>query len=392
MKPTASLILCTFERPRNLRMSLASLLGQRGAEGQFEVIVADDGSRDETPQIVEEFQQRADFPIHFTTHPHAGFCLSQSRNEAVAASSGEYLIFLDGDCMVPPEHIAMQLAHRAPGVARIGDCIRLPENVSAQVTEEVARRGDYVRLASSASRGWLYRKAWKDWYYNLVRSRKRPSLVGANFALSREDYDRVNGFDENFVGWGNEDDDFGSRLKRAGLRLQSILFWTSVYHLWHPLVPSFPKTLAEGANIPYARRGFHLTCCGNGLTKRTWRDLTFDLRGDVSRHALQAIIPQADDLRSPESGASAEVELLFGPTKSRFTGKAECNVLVIPENTGEKLPQARQADLIICPSAQAASLSGSIEPARLFGVDEFLLAMQYLLRHERDPRRIARAA
>jgi hypothetical protein len=181
-------------------------------------------------------------------------------------------------------------------------------------------------------------------------------------------------------------------LKRAGLRLQSILFWTSVYHLWHPLVPSFPKTLAEGANIPYARRGFHLTCCGNGLTKRTWRDLTFDLRGDVSRHALQAIIPQADDLRSPESGASAEVELLFGPTRSRFTGKAECNVLIIPENTGEKLPQARQADLIICPSAQAASLSGSIEPARLFGVDEFLLAMQYLLRHERDPRRIARAA
>lgn len=397
MKPAASLILCTFERPRNLRMSLASILGQKGAEGKFEVVVADDGSRDETLQVVEEFRQRAPFPIHFTTHPHQGFCPSQSRNEAVAASSGEYLIFLDGDCMIPPEHIALQLAHREPGVVRIGDCIRLSEEASAQVTPSVAQSGGYVSLASAASKRWLYQKAWKDLYYNLIRSRKRPSLVSNNFALSRADYDRVNGFDENFVGWGNEDDDFGRRLKKAGLRLKSILFWTSVYHLWHPPVPSFPNTLADGANIPYARRGFHLTRCGNGLLKRNWRDLTYAIRGDYTPRALEAAIPQADSLSRPAVGKPAEVEVLFAPTKAKFTGTAECNVLVVPENTGAKLPQVRQAHLIVSPAAQASSLSAIVEPARLFGSDEFSLAMQYLLHHQREPGqrqqgRIARAA
>src|SRR6185369_5365011 len=118
--------------------------GQQGVDGQMEVVVADDGSRDETPAIVEEFRKRADFPILFTTHPHTGFCLSQSRNEAVAASSGEHLVFLDGDCMIPPNHVAMQLAHRLPGVVRIGDCIKMSEEVSAGVTEEMARTGEYV--------------------------------------------------------------------------------------------------------------------------------------------------------------------------------------------------------------------------------------------------------
>src|SRR3972149_10815821 len=97
-----SVILTTYQRPAHLRRSLASLALQRGVAGRFEVVVSDDGSQDDTPAIVEAFARTADFPVKFTTHPHAGFRLSLCRNDGVRASRATYLLFSDGDCIFPP--------------------------------------------------------------------------------------------------------------------------------------------------------------------------------------------------------------------------------------------------------------------------------------------------
>ncbi len=107
--PEIALLVSTYQRPQHLRRALLSIALQRGVDGQMEVVVTDDGSRDETPRVVEEFARTARFPVQFTTHPHSTFQLARCRNEGVAASRAPYLLFLDGDCILPPDHVAIHL-------------------------------------------------------------------------------------------------------------------------------------------------------------------------------------------------------------------------------------------------------------------------------------------
>ena len=82
----------------------------------------------------------------------------------------------------------------------------------------------------------------------------RPRLTGCNIALWRDDYERVNGFDENFVGWGLEDRDLQLRLSQLGLRFRSIVLATAACHLWHRPHPTFARNNEGTANLRYFQR------------------------------------------------------------------------------------------------------------------------------------------
>jgi GT2 family glycosyltransferase len=90
---------------------------------------------------------------------------------------------------------------------------------------------------------------WLKTHYQLIGHPTKPKLDGCDFGIWREDYEAVNGFDESFVGWGCEDDDLGVRLRRAGTRIDTILRYTRVYHLWHALDPTYPGVWKRGANV-----------------------------------------------------------------------------------------------------------------------------------------------
>src|SRR3954471_7635786 len=96
-QPEIALLMSTFERPRHLRLALESIARQSGVEGRMELVVTDDGSTDETPEIVRDFAASVNFPVEFTTHPHTTFQLARGRNEGVRASRAPYILFLDGD-------------------------------------------------------------------------------------------------------------------------------------------------------------------------------------------------------------------------------------------------------------------------------------------------------
>src|SRR4029453_32627 len=123
--PKIAVLVSTFERPEHLRRVLASISVQQGVGNAIEVVVTDDGSRDETPRIVRRFGESVDFPVHFTTHRHDGFQPPPCRNEGVAASTAPYLLFLDGDCVIPPDHLRVHLNRRRAGFAMAGYYLRL---------------------------------------------------------------------------------------------------------------------------------------------------------------------------------------------------------------------------------------------------------------------------
>ena len=268
-----AVIVSTYQRPEHLRRCLASLEVQEGVAGRFEVVVTDDGSQDETLRLIATTARHVDFPLTFTTHAHAGFRLSRCRNEGAAASTAPYLLFTDGDCILPRDHLRHHLALRRRGRVVGGDCIRLDAATSARIDVDVIHGGDVSRFVPRAEAWRLRLKGLRAKAYEWARVPMRPRLSGNNIAMWRDDFERINGFDEGFVGWGLEDRDLQCRLERLGLRVTSILLATAPIHLWHPAPASFVRNNAGTPNLAY----FHAlrqrpTFCVDGLVKPWERD------------------------------------------------------------------------------------------------------------------------
>ena len=329
-----SVVVSTYQRPGHLRRCLQSLAAQQGVDGQFEVIVVDDGSQDETADLVAQFRRDASFPVKFSTHPHEGFQLARCRNSGIRTSTAPYLLFTDGDCVFPADHLRRHLDARRPGLVRAGDCIRLDEATSARVDEASIRSGEFLQWVSPASRKSLRRLHLKSLGYQFLRHANRPKLVGWNMAVWRDQLEKINGFDEQFCGWGCEDDDLANRLRRSGARIATALGYTCGYHLWHPPHSTTPQQWSQGPNVAYFQRPVVLTRCLEGIRRRSLQHVSTRLIGSPQHSELTRQLAQS--LR--ESTAGVEVELLLWPAEKSFTSDAACRVVVAPE--GAQVPAA----------------------------------------------------
>jgi GT2 family glycosyltransferase len=261
-----AVILTTYQRPEHLKRSLFSLSLQRDVAGTFEVVVADDGSTDTTASVVREFARTADFPVRWITHEHRGFRVASCRNDGARGSTAPYLLFSDGDCIFPVDHLRKHLQARRRGVVRAGDCLRLGEEATQRLDTAAIAAGQYHRWAAPGDRRRLVQKRFKERCYQLMRHRFKPKLTGWNIGIFRRDFEAVNGFDESFVGWGCEDDDLAIRLRKSGRRIISALAYTHGYHMWHPTTPSYPSKWGDGCNVDRLHNNRPIRCV-NGLVR-----------------------------------------------------------------------------------------------------------------------------
>ncbi len=197
-------------------------------------------------------------------------------------AAAPYLLFTDADCLLPPDHLAIHLQWRRRGTVVAGDCYRLDRAATQRVTERTIQSGEYATWISRRERLRLLKKGLCATITSLLRIPMRPRLTGCNIALWRDDYERVNGFDENFVGWGLEDRDLQVRLGQLGLRFRSIVLATAACHLWHRPHPTFARNNEGTANLCYFQRQEVPSRCRNGLVKDGGDDLP-----DVRRHQGQ---------------------------------------------------------------------------------------------------------
>lgn len=267
MATDIAIIISTYERPQHLARCLESIAVQQGVDDRFEVVVTDDGSRDETLALVAATARRVAFPLTFTTHEHRGFQLARCRNEGTAASTAPYLLFTDGDCLLPRDHVRIHLEERRPGWIAGGDCLRLDADTSQGIDLAAITHGSYMPRIASEERSRIRWKARRARAYEWLRVPMRPRLSGNNIGVWRSDLERVNGFDEQFVGWGLEDRDLQERLERIGVRVHSVLHRTAPIHLWHPPAPSFARNGESTANLDYFLHGDRPTFCRSGLMK-----------------------------------------------------------------------------------------------------------------------------
>lgn len=309
-----AVLVSSFQRPWHLERVLLSLACQRHFQGRFEVVVTDDGSGDGTADMVRRFAESSPFPLTMTTHPHDGFQLARCRNEGVFASHAPYLLFLDGDCLVPPDHLYQHWRHRRPGVVRAGYCCLLDQATTERIGRDDVKSGQFCDWATEAERKKLAKMARRARVYNWIRHPTKPKLYGGNVGIFRVDYERLNGYDENFRGWGCEDDDLRLRARAAGMQVKSILQATCTYHLWHPRGETTPDQWREGANVAYLRRKHRPARCERGLSQYDDGDRPVCIqRFDARPLSPQADIPAADSHRADSRRADAKLRIGLDP-------------------------------------------------------------------------------
>ena len=233
-----SFIVLTYNRADALLAVLASL--SRQCDEGHEVLIADDGSRPEQVRMVLSECPAFKCPVHHVWHPDAGFTAARCRNLAAARASGDYLVFLDGDCVPNKDFAARHTSLAEKGCFVNGSRLLLSENLSQRAIE-----GD-VFLPGCSAAFWLNARLRGDsnkllhllpWPWRLFRVKQRFDWRGirsCNFGVWKKDFVAVNGFDEVFSGWGHEDADLVLRLSHAGVLRKNGFMAIEVFHLWHP--------------------------------------------------------------------------------------------------------------------------------------------------------------
>jgi GT2 family glycosyltransferase len=232
-----SVVITTYNRSDALLAVLGGLLVQ--TDRHFEVIVADDGSREAHQQVIFDSLAARSLNVAHVWHPDVGFTASRIRNRGVAASRGKYIIFLDGDCVPETDFIARHRSLAEPGYFINGSRVLLSEALTGRVVaglEQVSGRpwSYWVkqRLLGHASKlGGLLRLS--DSHSRIERKFSWKGIRSCNLAVWRSDFERVDGFDESFIGWGHEDADFVLRLHHSGIMRKNGYCSTEVFHLWH---------------------------------------------------------------------------------------------------------------------------------------------------------------
>ncbi len=244
---TLTVVVCTYNAPRYLGLVLEGLALQEDRD--FQVIVADDGSGPETAEVVARF--RSSLALLHSWQEDDGFRLAASRNRAIAAASGSALSILDGDCIPSPRFAgdAKRLVARA-GARPIyfqGHRVILDAEISARLASAeglfspawiLRHRRHLSNVANAFSHPWP-----------ILAHRRLKGVRGCNMLFRAEDLWRVNGFDEEFRGWGHEDRDIVARLFRAGVMRAEARGSLIVYHLHH----AEQNRASAGENLERAR-------------------------------------------------------------------------------------------------------------------------------------------
>jgi glycosyltransferase involved in cell wall biosynthesis len=239
MTQKTSIILLTYNRSDALRVVLNGLFCQNIKP--YEVIISDDGSRPEHIETIKTHIEKRDWPfkVKYIWSPDIGFTASRARNQAVEHSSGDYIIFLDGDCIPRPDFTSQHIGIRRPHCFINGSRVLLSKILTQKIIS-------HPTMAEYPISFWLSQRVTGHInkllpiIVRIPNALRRTSssfrwkgIRSCNFSLWREDFDKVNGFDETFVGWGHEDADFVWRLHQAGCRRINGFWATEVLHLWH---------------------------------------------------------------------------------------------------------------------------------------------------------------
>lgn len=229
---STSLIVTTYNWPEALEMCLNSIMRQTVIPK--EIIIADDGSKQETIDFVSDFKKSyPNIKIIHSWQEDDGFRLSMSRNKAISKSSGEYVIIIDGDLILEKHFIQDHIENKEKGYFIQGSRVIMSSKKSKVIME-----GSEIIFPNA-----FFEKGFKN-KFNMIRNKffskiftkkdkRLNGIRGCNMSFFKKDLITVNGFEEKIIGWGREDSEIAIRLFNNGIGKKKLKFSALTYHIYH---------------------------------------------------------------------------------------------------------------------------------------------------------------
>ena len=259
----ASVIFTTYNHPKWLEKTLWGFAVQTYRD--FEIIVADDGSGDETRQVIERMQLQTDVPIRHLWQEDDGFQKCRILNKAIVASKGEYLIFTDGDCIPHPNFVRNHVELARENTMLSGGYFKLPLDVSRAIIREDIVSGNATRPSWLLAHGVPFTPKIAKLISNPVLGAILDALTltratwnGHSSSTWKKHVLDTNGFDERMQ-YGGQDREFGERLMNMGLKTRQVRYRCSCAHLDHGRGYARPESIEKNRAIREQTRKQRIT-------------------------------------------------------------------------------------------------------------------------------------
>ena len=226
-----SLIISTYNWSEALNLCLESVIQQTVLP--TEVIIADDGSREDTKALIQKYQELNVLPIKHIWHPDQGFLKCIILNKAISQTSTDYIVQIDGDIILDRNFIKDHLY-----VAEKNCFIR---GTRSHITKEYLPKlfEDKIVNFNFSSKGIKHRfNALRIPVLSWMLTKKKSdssSVRGCNMAYWKQDFIDVNGYNNDLQGWGHEDEELAARLVNKGVLKKTVKLRCIQYHIFHPL-------------------------------------------------------------------------------------------------------------------------------------------------------------
>lgn len=222
-----SILLSTYNWKEALELVLLSLFQQSALPD--EIVIADDGSRDDTRETIERLRKQTSIPIIHVWQEDDGFRKTEILNKAIVAITSEYIIEVDGDCVPHKHFVKDHLDFARQGYYVCGSRMYCTKKFS----ERWMKTKRFNPLLFRPIHGSFFNGFRIGWMRRHVTRNFSVTIKGCNMAFWRDDIIAINGFDEDYKGWGYEDHDLAYRLDNLGVKRQTLKMGALMYHLYH---------------------------------------------------------------------------------------------------------------------------------------------------------------